>query len=40
MEVLVKKGSAMKRKNKLTIAIATAALALLVAAALYAEGQY
>ena len=38
MEIL-KKGSAVKRKSRVTMAIATAALAALVAAALYAEGQ-
>jgi len=39
MEILVKKGSAMKRKTKLTIAIATALLTVLIAAALFAQGQ-
>src|SRR5579863_5388050 len=39
MEIRIEKGSAMKRKSKLTIAIATAALAALGAAALYAQGQ-
>jgi hypothetical protein len=40
MEILVKKGSAMKRKSKLTIAIATAVLAVLGAVALYAQDKY
>src|SRR5712672_2377615 len=40
MEILVKKGSAMKRKSKLTIATATAVLAVLVAAAVYAQDKY
>ena len=40
MEILVKKASAMKRKSKLTIAIATAVLAVLVATALYAQDKY
>ena len=39
MEILVKKGSAMKRKSKLTIAIATAALAALVATVVYAQNN-
>jgi hypothetical protein len=38
-EILVEKGSAMNRKSKLTIAITTAALAILAAAALFAQGQ-
>ena len=38
MEILVKKkGSAMKRKSKLTIAIAMAVLAVLGATAVYAQ---
>jgi hypothetical protein len=40
MKILVKKGSAMKRKSKLTIAIVTAVLALLVATAVYAQEKY
>ena len=40
MEILVKKGSAMKRKSKIAIAIATAALVVLVATALYAQDKY
>jgi hypothetical protein len=40
MEILVKKRSAMKRKSKLTIAIATAVLAILGAVALYAQDKY
>jgi hypothetical protein len=40
MEILVRKGSAMKRKSKLTIAIATAALGALVATAVYAQEKY
>ena len=40
MEILVKKGSAMKCKSKLTIAIATAVLAVLGAVALYAQDKY
>src|ERR1700730_10555151 len=40
MEILVKKGSAMKRKSKLTIAIATAVLAVLGATAVYAQDKY
>jgi hypothetical protein len=40
MEILVKKGSAMKRKSKLTIATATAVLAVLGAAAVYAQDKY
>jgi hypothetical protein len=39
MQILVKKGSAMERKSKLTITIATAVLAVLGAAAVYALGQ-
>jgi hypothetical protein len=39
MEILVKEGLAMNGKSKLTIAIATVALAALVAAALFAQGQ-
>src|ERR1700719_180826 len=39
MEILVKEGSAMKRKSKLTIAIATAALAALVATVVYAQNN-
>ena len=39
MEILVKKGSAMKRKSKLTIAIATATLAALVATVVYAQNN-
>jgi hypothetical protein len=39
MEILVKKGIAMERKSKLTIAIAAAVLAVLgAAAAIYAQG--
>jgi hypothetical protein len=37
MEISVEKGSAMKRRSKLTIAIATAVLAVLGAAAVYAQ---
>jgi hypothetical protein len=40
MEILVKKGSAMKRKSKLTIATATAALAVLGAAAIYTQNVH
>ena len=40
MEILFKKGSAMERKSKLTIAIATAVLAVLGAAAVYAQDKY
>src|SRR6185503_4070425 len=36
----IKKGSAMKRKSKRTIAIATAVLAVLGAAAVYAQDKY
>src|SRR6202171_574273 len=36
----IKKGSAMKRKSKLTIAIATAALAVLGATTVYAQDKY
>jgi hypothetical protein len=39
VEILVKTGSAMKRKSKLTIGIAAAALAALVATAVYARVQ-
>jgi hypothetical protein len=38
-KILVRKGSAMKRKSKLTIAIGTAALAALVATAVYAQNN-
>src|SRR5438445_5423453 len=40
MEILVKKGSAMERKSKLTIAIAAGVLAVLGAAAVYAQDKY
>jgi hypothetical protein len=40
MEVLFMNGSAMKSEGKLTIAIATAVLALLVATAVYAQDKY
>src|SRR5256884_4402767 len=40
MEILVKNGSAMKRKSKLTIAIATAVLAVLGGTAVYAQDKY
>src|ERR1700710_120181 len=40
MEILVKKRSAMKRKSKLTIARATAVLAVLGAAAVYPQEKY
>ena len=40
MEILFKKRSAMERKSKLTIAIATAVLAVLGAAAVYAQDKY
>jgi hypothetical protein len=40
MEILVKKGSAMKRKSNLAIAIATVVLAVLVATAAYAQDKY
>ena len=40
MEVLVKERSAMKRKSKLTIAIAAAVLAVLAATAVYAQDKY
>jgi hypothetical protein len=40
MEISLKKGSAMKRESKLRIAIATAVLAVLGAAALYAQDKY
>jgi hypothetical protein len=40
MEILVKKGSAMKRKSKLTITRATAVLAVLGAAAVYPQEKY
>ena len=39
MEILVKKRSAMKRKRKLTIAIATAVLAVLGATSVYAQDK-
>ena len=39
MEILVKKGSAMKLKSKLTIAISTTVLAVLVATAVYAQDK-
>jgi hypothetical protein len=40
MKILAKKGSAMKRKSKLTIALVTAVLALLVATSVYAQEKY
>jgi hypothetical protein len=40
MEILDKKGSAMKRKSELTIAIAMAALAVLVATSVHAQDKY
>jgi hypothetical protein len=40
MKILAKKGSAMKRKSKLTVAIVTPVLALLVATAVYAQEKY
>src|SRR5579863_6236571 len=40
MEVLVEERSAMKRKSKLTIAIAAAVLAVLAATAVYAQDKY
>jgi hypothetical protein len=40
MEILVKKGSAMKRQSKLTIAIVTAVLTVIVVTALYAQDKY
>src|ERR1700680_1812996 len=40
MKILVKKGSAMKRKSKLTIAIITSVLAVLSAMAVYAQDKY
>src|SRR5882724_4841995 len=40
MEILVKKGSAMERKSKLTIAIAAGVLAVLGVAAVYAQDKY
>jgi Cytochrome P460 len=40
MKFLVEKGSAMKRKSKLTIAIATTVVAVLGAAAVYAQDKY
>jgi hypothetical protein len=40
MEILVKKGSPMKRTNKLTIAIATAVFAVLGAMAVYAQNVH
>ena len=39
MEILVKKGPAMKRKSMLTI-VATVGLAILVATAIYAQDKY
>jgi hypothetical protein len=39
MEITLTKGSAMKRRSKLTIAVVTAALAVFGAAAAYAQGQ-
>jgi hypothetical protein len=40
VEILFKKGSAMERKSKLAIAIATAVLSVLGAAAVYAQDKY
>jgi Cytochrome P460 len=40
VEILVKKGSAMKPKSKLTIAIASATLAVLTATGFYAQDKY
>ena len=40
MKILVKKGSVMNRKSKLTIAIVTAVLAVLSAKAVYAQDKY
>jgi hypothetical protein len=40
MEILVKKGSTMKHKSKLTIARATALLVVLGAAAVYSQEKY
>ena len=40
MEILDKKGSAMKRKSELTIAIAMAALAVLVTTSVHAQDKY
>jgi Cytochrome P460 len=40
MEILFKKGSAMERKSKFTIAIAAAGLAILGVTALYAQDKY
>ncbi len=40
MEILVKKGSAMKRKSKLTIAIATAMFAVLTSTGFYSQDKY
>ena len=40
MKILVKKGSAMKRKSKLTIAITAAVLAVLGAMAVFAQDKY
>jgi hypothetical protein len=39
-DILVKKGSAMQRKGKLTIAIATAVLAVLTATGFYTDDKY
>jgi hypothetical protein len=39
MEILIKKGSAMNRKSKLTIAIATAVLAVLIVTVVYAQDK-
>ena len=39
MEILVNKGSAMKRKGKLTVATATAVLGVLIATAVYAQDK-
>jgi hypothetical protein len=40
IKILVKKGSAMKRKSKLTIAIVTTVLAVLSTTAVYAQDKY
>src|SRR5215471_2075971 len=40
MEILVKKGSGMQRRRTLTIAIATAVVAVLGATAVYAQDKY
>ena len=40
MEILVNKGSAMKRKGKLTLAIATVTLAVLTATGFDAQDKY